>query len=88
MVRRRLALIAVMGVGPTIMHPMIGEIGFGEAMHGLAAVTEGHDRWRRGEAKRGKDGECHRHPESWPRAKRLQHRSIEKPADRREERVQ
>ena len=41
------------------MHAVIDGIAMGEAMHNIAAVTEGHDSGRRHEAKRGKDGNNH-----------------------------
>jgi hypothetical protein len=35
------------------MHAVVGDIGVGEAMHGILAMAEGHDRWRRHETKGG-----------------------------------
>jgi hypothetical protein len=55
------------------MHAVIDGIGMGEAMQGLLAMAEGHDRRRRHQAKGGEGGDCHRHAEAKPGAELLQH---------------
>ena len=66
-------MIAVTRRGSTAMHGVIGNVGVGETMRGIAAMTEGHDRRRRYQAKGGKDGNCHRDAEPKPDPKRFQH---------------
>ena len=69
----KLSVFAVVPLGGTVMHTVIGNIGIGEAMHGFAAMAEGHDCRRRYQAKGGKDGNCHRDAEPKPDPKRFQH---------------
>jgi hypothetical protein len=66
-------VFAVVPLGGTVMYTVIGDIGIGEAMHGFAAMAEGHDCRRRYQAKGGKDGNCHRDAEPKPDPKRFQH---------------
>ena len=53
------------------VHPVIHGIGIRKAMHSVVAVTEGHDRRRRHEAKGGESGDHNRHAEAKPRAEIL-----------------
>ena len=71
----QLAVIALVLRGGSLMHAVAGDIGVGEAMRGRLAMAESHDSRRRHQAKRGKDGNRHRHAKSKPRPKRLQHGS-------------
>ena len=56
--------------GPSV-HAVIDGIAISKAMHSVVAVTEGHDRRRRHEAKGGESGDHNRHAEAKPRAELL-----------------
>jgi hypothetical protein len=53
------------------VHPVIDGLGISKAMHSVVAVTEGHNRRRRHEAKCGESGDHNCHAEARPRAELL-----------------
>jgi glucokinase len=70
---RLLAVIPMLAVARADMHAMIRDIGVGEAVRGVGAVTKSQHRRRCHHAKRGKHGKDHRHVQAKPGAKRLEH---------------
>ena len=62
----------ILSRGPSV-HAVIDGIGIRKAMQSVVAVTEGHDRRRRHEAKGGESGDHNRHAEPKPGAELLQH---------------
>jgi hypothetical protein len=63
---RRFSVIAVVILGTAAMHVVIYGIGISEAVDGVAAVAEGHDRGRCHEAKRGESGDHHSRAKAEP----------------------
>jgi hypothetical protein len=61
-------MVAVVLLGVTAMHAVIDGIGIGEAVDGVTAMAEGHDRGRCDEAKSGKNRDHHRRAEAKPGA--------------------
>ena len=73
LISRELRGIAMVLMRGAPVHAMIHCVGIGEAMHSVAAVSEGHHRGRRDEAKRGESRGRHRYAEPKSGAELLQH---------------
>jgi hypothetical protein len=67
------AMLRLAGIVAAEAHAVIPDVGIGEAMHGVIAMTEGHRRGRRHQAQRREERQTHRYAETWPRAQRCKH---------------
>jgi hypothetical protein len=64
------AVVLVLGAHmPTVIHG----VAMGQALHGVAAMAEGHHGGRRDKAKCGEGGKQNRHTKEKPAAEHLQH---------------
>jgi hypothetical protein len=66
--RRLFSVVTVVILRAAAMHAVVHGIGIDETVHGIAAVSEGQDRWGRHKAKGRENGDHHRSAKAQPSA--------------------